>query len=162
MDPKVKKFIEAARAKERKAFEEERDAHLISLGLIKEIARKYSDGFGGGFDHYDEDLKKYYKEFPVPEEVTDEEYEEIKRITGIEPKKINNGAEKFLDGVNAALLVIGFIATIILAFAAFNNPEEGYLIAAIVVLSTSVVSSAIIGVLINISNNLHQINSKLK
>lgn len=162
MNPKVKEFIEAARAKERTKFEEERDAHLISLGLIKETVRKYSDEFGGGFDHYDKDLKKYYNEFPVPEKVTDEEYEEIKRITGIETKEINNGAEKLLDGINTALLIIGIFATIILAFAAFTNPEEGYFIAAIVVLSTTVVSWAMVRVLLNISNNLHQINSKLK
>ena len=35
MDPKVKEFIEAARAKERIEFERQRNAHLISLGFVK-------------------------------------------------------------------------------------------------------------------------------
>lgn len=171
MDPKVKEFIDSAKSKKREEFEKERDAHLISLGLIKEKVRKYSDAYGGGYYAYDEVQKKYYGEFNVPVNVTDEEYAEIKKITEEKPNediKIENGAEKFLAVFNGIFLGIGILASVILLIAAIDGlsygDDEGvvYLLSSIGVLLVSIISWNITRVLLNISNNLHKINSKLK
>ena len=164
MVPKVKEFIEAAKSKERAEFEKKRDEHLISLGLIKKREKKYSDTFGGGYNLYDEGQNKYYGLFTKPVEVTDEEYEEIKKIA-TKPEEVENGAENFLRVINGISLVIGIIFAIILIIASVNSYEDestSFLIAGIAVLLISFVSCAIIRVLLNISNNLHQINAKLK
>lgn len=166
MDPKVKEFIDSAKSKKREEFEKERDAHLISLGLIKEIVRKYSDAYGGGYYAYDEVQKKYYGEFNVPVNVTDEEYAEIKKITEEKSNKdikIENGAENFLGVLNTIFFVIGIIAAIILVCISFDSYDGGiYFLSGLGVLLVSFVSWGITKVLLNISNNLHQINSKLK
>lgn len=171
MDPKVKEFIDSAKSKKREEFEKERDAHLISLGLIKEKVRKYSDAYGGGYYAYDEVQKKYYGEFNVPVSVTDEEYSEIKKITEEKSNKdikIENGAENFLGVLNTIFFVIGIIASVILLIAAIDGlsygDDEGvvYLLSSIGVLLVSIISWNITRVLLNISNNLHKINAKLK
>lgn len=49
MDAKVKEFLEKAQANEREKFEKERDALLISLGLIEGDAvsgREYGPRYG--------------------------------------------------------------------------------------------------------------------
>ena len=171
MDPKVKEFIDSAKSKKREEFEKERDAHLISLGLIKEKVRKYSDAYGGGYYAYDEVQKKYYGEFNVPVSVTDEEYSEIKKITEEKSNKdikIENAAENFLGVLNTIFFVIGIIASVILLIAAIGalsyGDDEGvvYLLSSIGVLLVSIISWNITRVLLNISNNLHKINAKLK
>ena len=45
MDAKVKEYLDAAKAAERKKFEEKRDSILISLGLVDpdKAKREYSD-----------------------------------------------------------------------------------------------------------------------
>lgn len=169
MDPKVKEFIDSAKSKERSEFEKKRNAHLISLGLVKEQVRKYSDAYNASrFPNYDRELKKYYGDYSVPVDVTDEEYEEIKRITS--PKdsnnsKIENGAENFLGVINIILLIVGIITAFVLfiiSSTCYGNEATYFVIAAIVVLFMSFVSWAILRVMLNISNNLHRINSKLK
>lgn len=173
MDPKVKEFIDSAKSKKREEFQKERDAHLISLGLIKEKVRKYSDAYGGGYNAYDEVQKKYYGEFNVPVNVTDEEYAEIKKITEEKSNKeikIENGAENFLGVLNTIFFVIGIIAAVIFLIIAIDNlgsyrtEDEGIvnLITSIAILIVSFISWGVTRVLLNISNNLHQINSKLK
>ena len=104
MDTKVKEFLEAAKSKEREAFEKERDKHLISLGLIKEgeSIREYSDRYVYPFTLWDKEKQKYYYDKKVPINVTDDEYEEIKKYSTKEvveeTTKLNKGAEKFLGG----------------------------------------------------------------
>ena len=156
MDPKVKEFIDSAKSKERAKFEKERDAHLIRLGLVEKGKIRTYNGVSS-----------------IPLSVTDEEYEEIKRLTeekSNEEIKIENGAEKFLGALNTVFFVIGIVAAIVFLIAAIDNlsyylsEDEGitYLITSIVILIGSFISWSVTRVLLNISNNLHQINSKLK
>ena len=70
MDPKVKEFLAATKVKEKKV----RDEHLISLGLAK---REYSDKYDDNHPQYDYAKKQYFCESPI--DITDEEYEEIKK-----------------------------------------------------------------------------------
>lgn len=157
MDQKVKEFIEAARTEERKDFERQRDALLMSLGFVKaEKERRYANRRSTYFPYYDEDKKQYFGEFTVPVDVTDEEYEEIKRITGKNTHPINtknNSAENFLRVMNIISLIIGFIMALILLILSANYGPSFILISGIVIL-TSLTSWAIIKVLLNISNNL--------
>ncbi len=165
MDAKVKEFLDAAKAKEKK----ERDNHLISLGLIDEgkTQREYSQNYGAGFYQWDEEKKMYYNDKAVPVEVTDEEYEEIKKYSSknaVESVELDNGAESFLKVINIIVLIIGIIATVGLLIAAANSYRGGgvYVLSAAAVLVVSLISWAVVKVVLNMSNNLHKINSKLK
>lgn len=166
MDTKVKEFLEEARAKERKAFERKRDEHLISLGLIKETKKKYSDYYSYTYSNYDDETKKYYQLINVPVEVSDDEYEEIKKFSAptTPVEEIDNGAEKFLSVMNGINLAIGIMAAVVLIFVALDAYRNGgyYFLASVVILLTSLISWAIVKVVLNISNNLHKINSKQK
>lgn len=169
MDEKVKEFLETAKAKEREAFEKKRDEHLISLGLVNEgeSVREYADNYSYIFNKWDEETKKYYREKLVAISVTDEEYEEIKKYSAtdvVEEEELENGAEKFLAIINGISLAIGIIAAIVLIFVALNSYRNGgyFFLASVVILLMSLVSWAIVKVVLNISNNLHKINSKLK
>lgn len=166
MDAIVKEFIEKAQAKEKEA----RDKHLISLGLIKETFREYSPT--GSYEYpylnYDSEKKSYYSEKKIPVSVTDEEYEMIKKYAAISaPKKeveLDNGAEKFLGVVNGILLAISIIATLALLIVAADTYRGGgyFVLGAISLLLLSLITFASIKVILNVSNNLHQINSKMK
>lgn len=169
MDAKVKEFLETAKAKEREAFEKKRDEHLISLGLVNEgeSVREYADNYNYVFNKWDEETKKYYREKLVAISVTDEEYEEIKKYSAtdvVEEEELENGAEKFLAVINGISLAIGIIAAIVLIFVALDSYRNGgyFFLASVVILLMSLVSWAIVKVVLNISNNLHKINSKLK
>lgn len=170
MDAKVKEFLDAAKAKEREAFEKKRDEHLISLGLIdeeSEVVREYSSYYSSRFEKWDVDKKMYYYDRKQPVKVTDEEYEEILKYSTkneIEEIEIENGAEKFLSVMNGINLAIGIIAAVVLIFVALDAYRNGgyYFLASVVILLTSLISWAIVKVVLNISNNLHKINSKQK
>ena len=170
MDAKVKEFLDAAKAKEREAFEKKRDEHLISLGLIdeeSEVVREYSSYYSTRFEKWDVDKKMYYYDIKQPVKVTDEEYEEILKYSTkneIEEIEIENGAEKFLSVMNGINLAIGIISAVVLICIALDAYRNGgyYFLASVVILLTSLISWAIVKVVLNISNNLHKINSKQK
>ena len=171
MDAKVKEFLETAKAKEREAFEKKRDEHLISLGLIneEESVREYSEAYnhGKGFVKWDAEQQKYYKYITiVPVSVSDEEYAEIQKVsaapTTIEDETVENGAEKFLGVINGIVLVVSIIAAVILALVAMSEAESALFFIGLGVLLVGLISWAIVKVMLNISNNLHEINSKLK
>lgn len=167
MDTKVKEFLDAAKAKEREAFEKKRDEHLISLGLVneEESVREYADNYNYVFNKWDEEAKKYYREKLVAISVTDEEYEEIIKHstpTANDVVELDNGAEKFLGVINIIALIVSIITTIVLAIIASSEGEGVILLAGLGVLLVGLISWAVVKVMLNISNNLHKINSKLK
>lgn len=164
MDAKVKAFLDQARAEERKAFEAQRDAHLMSLGLYTE-----EKSFRGNR------LRR-------PIEVSDKEYEEILKVAPLEEEEVveevnlKNGAEKFLGIINKISLVIGILSVVVIMVTAISYWNElsqligkdfanGILWFLIFVclesLLISFVAWASLKVTLNISNNLHEINSKL-
>ena len=167
MNPKVKQFLDKAKAKERAEFEKQRDAHLIKLGLVDEEKStvEYSDSYSPacGFEKYDSEQKKYCKSVPAPIEVTDDEYELIKRYSATKPQAtLNNDAETFLDKVNSIVTCVSIIASIVLVTLALIYESWMLFWGAVVIATVGVISSAAVEVLLNISNNLHEINSKLK
>jgi hypothetical protein len=182
MDPVVKKFLDAAKAAERKRFEQERDCILISLGLIDpdKTRREYNDldYYTHEFPDWDPEKKKYYRTINGAVDVTDEEFEEIRKyapkVTVKETVKelnstqrdvdLKNGPEKFLAVINGIALALGIISAIFILFYALSAKGVGgyFVLTALGILLVSFVSWAIVKVMLNISNNLHMINSKLK
>lgn len=170
MNAKVKEFLDGAKAKEREEFEKRRDEHLISLGLLddeSETVRVYSNYRDDLYFYWDEEKKMYYYEGKQPIKVTDEEYEEIIKYSKkdvVDETKLKNSAEKFLGVINQINLAFGIIAAVVLIFVALSvyHNQVIYVLASIVILFTSLISWAIVKVVLNISNNLHKINSKLK
>lgn len=170
MDARVKEFLDAAKAAERKKFEDERDAHLISLGLVdpEKTRLEYSklDYYTYHYPEWDDELKKYYRVVKMPVEVTDEEYEAIKQAsqepTSVKLEKLSNGAEKFLGVINTIVLIIYILAAVILSMMTLSEKNALFLLAGLCTLIIGLISWAIVKVMLNVSNNLHQINSKLK
>ena len=177
----VKEYLDAAKAAERKKFEEKRDSILISLGLVDpdKTKREYSDldYYTYAYPEWDPEKRKHYRIVHEPVEVTDEEFEEIMKYAPKVSKKevlndikytprfveVENGAEKFLAVVNNIALAIGIIAAVFLLFIALNsNKIAGYFVlSALGVLLVSFVSWAVVKVVLNVSNNLHEINAKM-
>ena len=105
---------------------------------------------------------KYYKRNIV--DISDEEYEMILKHSHPNKQKLNykNGAEQFLCVINTIILIIGIIAAIVLVFTGLIEEEIGYALYVICVVLITTIYWAVIKVTLNISNNLHQINAKLK
>ncbi len=166
---KIQEFIKAAKTKEREEFEKQRDLHLVSLGLVDETktVKEYSKVYTSQYPIFDQEKNQYYRVVNIPLEVTDEEYEEIKRLT---PPVVDKGEElgenkeQLLKVLNGIMLGVAIIATIVLIITAINAYRIGgyYFLAAVALLFISLLNWALVNVLINISNNLHDINSKLK
>ena len=158
MHPKVERFLREARNKEL----QEREKILIELGLYEDIEVNGNDGY----DYHEYDpisiSNKYYKRNIV--DISDEEYEMILKHSHPNKQKLNNknGAEQFLGVINTIILIIGIIAAIVLVFIGWIEEEIRYALYGICVALITTIYWAAIKVTLNISNNLHQINAKLK
>lgn len=137
MEPILKEFLDKKQAEQRKEFESERDQLLVSLGLVK-FEKEYSPSGKqtGPYVKYDEEAKNYYYvKHKTPIEVTDEEYEQIKKYALTQkPKKLQtlqksnevDGTEwglKLVNGVFWVLAIIGFVIVIYLASGALFDDE---------------------------------------
>lgn len=178
MEQIVKEYLEKAQSKERQIFEKERDDLLVKLGLTKDVVREYTElnYYSVDYPNWDPEKRKYYSEKPIPVEVSDEEYEEIKKYAKLSlPKEdvveifkddvLDNGAESFLGGVNAVMLVVSIIVAIALFFSYLSEIGDGggyIILGAILLILLSVISFYSVKVILNMSNNLHKINAKLK
>ena len=164
MDEKLQKYLDEAKAKERRKREE----LLISLGLTKdETVRIYSESYSDVYNKWDAETDKYYADVKVPITVTDEEYEEIKKYASNstdEATDLDTKAENFLAILNAIFLIIGIITALVILYKGMNSTGsiKEHLIEAAVVAGGSLISWAIWKVVLNISYNLHEINSKLQ
>ena len=123
MNEKVKEFIDAKKAEETKKHEEEikkaqaiRKNTLLQLGIYEKVYSpdgKYSEEYP--FYEWDEKEKasKHFKKVLI--DVTDEEYEEIKKYTEIkEEEKDKNPIAFIIRIIGIVVYVIGFIASFIL------------------------------------------------
>ena len=137
MEPILKEFLDKKQAEQRKEFESERDQLLVSLGLVK-LEKEYSPSGKqtGPYVKYDVGAKNYYYvKHKTPIEVTDEEYEQIKKYALTQkPQKLQtlqksnevDGTEwglKLVNGVFWVLAIIGFVIVIYLASDALFNDE---------------------------------------
>lgn len=76
-------------------------------------------------------------------------------------------AEKVLSGIATAILILGTLSAIILFFIGVDKYSDygigiTLMIWSVALLISSVVMWAVLKVLCNISNNLHEINKKMK
>lgn len=120
---------------------------------------------------YDSEVKKYYYDSPTPVEVTDEEFEEIKKYAQLNKKvdeteveeelPYNNAAEKTLSTINTIMLAIALLGGFIWFFVALSNAGFMAGIPALGVMLGYLIVWATVKVYVNISNNLHEINHKL-
>ena len=168
MDEKVRGFLDKAKSEK-----------LISMGLIKKTTREYGP-YGLKYSKYDQETKKYYREVPVPVDVTDEEFEKICRYAEINRPKheevddvdakiegrraVKNGAEKTLAVFNTIGIVCGIIlAAVCVLIGILADFEYSFLFIfyGLIIIIPFILSWATLKVFLNISNNLHQINSKL-
>lgn len=126
MDEKLKQFIDLANAKKK----EERDSFLVSLNLTEGTRRVYGE-HGGPFNQYDKEVKQWYYDTPIPIDVTDEEYSQIKELApyfmkGVEAydyyDEATNRADNKLSAFNAALLVLSILGGI----ACIAGSSQGY------------------------------------
>ena len=182
MNEQVKKFLEEAKANEQAAIElaaqkkkEERDEFLISLGLTNGTKRNYSEKPGFPYSNYEPETQKYYFDSPIPVEVTDEEFEEIKKYARYHKKEsidavqgqeqpYNNAAERTLSSINTIALVLTICGCFIWFFVGLSMSEDAGIIAwlpSIVIMLGGLILWAIVKVYVNMSNNLHEINHKL-
>lgn len=137
MEPILKAFLDKKQAEQRKEFESERDQLLVSLGLVK-FEKEYSPSGKqtGPYVKYDVGAKNYYYvKHKTPIEVTDEEYEQIKKYAltqkSQKPQTLQKSNEvdgtewglKLVNGVFWVLAIIGFVIVISLASDALFNDE---------------------------------------
>ena len=167
MGQSVQEFIAAAKTKAREEYEKQRDLHLIELGLVKEEKTTlYSKFHTDTCNVWDPEKQMYCGTVSQAIDVTDEEYEEIKKLSPkkITPPQTDDFAETLLNGILIISLIVGIIGCIVFLSLGFESyrGSSTYFISAGILLVASLVNFAVGKVLLNISNNLHSINSKIK
>lgn len=174
----VKKYLDDAKAKELLILDEEarkkkekRDNYLIRLGLTTGTERRYSKDYSNPYYSWDKEKRMYYYDAQIPVEVTDEEFEEIKKYekfhrgevtTSVEQKPaINNGAESTLSMINTIFYVLSLIGAIIMFVMGMSIPDYKWmLLDALFLIFGATITWAVVKVYVNISNNLHELNAK--
>ncbi len=124
MNEKLKEFLDAKKVAEKKKYEEEKQKTEIELGLYEKV---YSpdNNYGGEFSSSEWDnatsTYKFYKKVPV--EITDEEYQEVKKYSKKENTTGNNPIATALTVIAWIVFIGGFIAGIALGTV---EVERGY------------------------------------
>ena len=111
MHEKLKNFLETKKANEKKKSDEQKQKTLIELGLYDKIYspdNKSSSEFPLSEWDYNNSTTKFYKKVPI--DVTDEEYEEIKKYSTNKTLSENNSIATFLNVIACILFVGGFFA----------------------------------------------------
>ena len=183
MDPKVQAFIEAGKKVEKEQANLEEQAKkfgqtetLISLGIFTLGKVEYNDECIDENDEWDENKGKWIHQEKIVPDVTDEEYAEILKYAKIQDKNIENdnigsandevkpdkNAENYLLSWAYASLILAVIVDIAGIILALSQSSWIIFLAAIGISSIYYFSWAVLKVLCNISNNLHNINEKVK
>ncbi len=124
MHEKVKEFLDAKKDAENKKYEEEKQKTLIELGLYEKVYspdNNYSEEFSSPEWDNANSTYKYYKIVPV--ELTDEEFQEIKKYSKIETTTKSNPVAIALTVIAWIIFIGGFIAGIALGTV---EVERGY------------------------------------
>lgn len=179
MNEIVTKFLEEQKQKKLEEFNRKKGEHLIELGLIDEKNSKpkeYLEGAASewyremhGFTHCDE--KGWYKNVPLPLEVTDEEYEEIcklcppksqfqadenkdkKRVKQYVSSNVAEAFVKIFAWFDFVVSIIVFLALLVVSFDSYKFNWISFGIGAAVLFST-ILTWALPLVIVNISRKL--------
>ena len=137
MHEMVKEFLDAKKDAENKEYQAEKESVLIDLGLYKkEYApnNKWSEEYEWHEFDTDEQVYKYYKIIPI--EITDEEYQEVKKYIKNDSVKASNPVANAITVIAWIEFIAGFIAGIILG----NAGEEFSLEIALIYWGISLIS----------------------
>lgn len=112
MHDKIKEFLDAKKAEERRKFEESKQKTLIELGLFeKEYAPELGEYNPIEYNEWDATTCKWYKKTGYIS-VTDEEYEEIKKYSKKDETSLSNPVAIALTVIAWIIFIGGFIAGI--------------------------------------------------
>ncbi len=124
MNEKVEQFLQAKKQAVSEQYEKEKSKFLFELGLFeKEYSPNNEFSSEYYFSEWDGSATKYFKKVPV--QITDEEYEEIKKYANI--KTSDNGRNIVADMLTAiavAIYVIGFIASFFLGVNGYGEISD--------------------------------------
>lgn len=114
MHEKVKEFLDAKKAEERKEYAEKKQELLIELGLYEKVYsenEEYNNDFP--YSEYDSENSKtkWYKKEAIA--ISDEEYEEVKKYSDL---KNNDNDENPIATILKVIAVIVYIAGFIASF----------------------------------------------
>lgn len=116
MNEKLKDFLDAKKDAEKKRYEEEKQKTLIELGLYEKVYspdNNYSEEFSSSEWDSANLTNKYYKKVPV--EITDEEYQEVKKYSkGDVLVQNNNPIATTLRVIAVLVYIVGFIGGIVI------------------------------------------------
>ncbi len=115
MNEKLKEFLDAKKDAEKKKYEEEKQKTLIELGLFEKVYspdNNYSEEFSSSEWDSANSTNKYYKKVPV--EITDEEYQEVKKYSKKDDTSEINPIATALTVIAWVVFIGGFIAGIAL------------------------------------------------
>ena len=125
MNEKVKEFLDAKKAEEIKKYEKEKADTLLELGLYE---KEYSptNSYSSEYSYYewDETIKanRYFKIASI--NITDEEYEEIKKYNR-EPEVIrSNPVANIFKVIAWVIFIIGFIIGLTMGIELAEYSEE--------------------------------------
>ena len=114
MNEKLKEFLDAKKDAEKKKYQEEKQKTLIELGLFEKVYspdNNYSDEFSSSEWDSANSTSKYYKKVPI--EITDEEYQEVKKYSkGDVLVQNNNPIATTLRVIAVLVYIVGFISGI--------------------------------------------------
>ena len=124
MHEKLVEFLNDKKDLEIKKYEKKKRETLIDLGLYEKVYspdNEYSNEFC--LSEWDDTIQanKYYKNVPI--EITDEEYQEVKKYSKIEDEPTNNPVAVALTIIAWVIFIGGFLAGIALGTVEF---EKGY------------------------------------
>lgn len=176
----VKKYLDEGKAKEQEILDEEarkkkeeRDNYLIRLGLTTGTERRYSKEYSGPYCSWDKEKEMYYYDAQVPVEVTDEEFEEIRKyekfhngeipVSAEAKATLDNGAESTLSVINSVFYILAWIVAFTMFIVGLSDyGYRGLIKLSIILILGATITWAVVKVYINISNNLHELNAKIK
>ena len=183
MDPKVAAFIEAGKKAEKEQQELEQQAKkfgreeaLISLGLCTKGKKVYSDDYISNDDVWDDEKGKWLHQEIIVPDVTDEEFAEIMKYAKLQEMSLDTtavetpdqvakesrNAESYLKGLAIVSEIIAIIIIVAGIIFSINSKEFLVFVAALAIAGVYFINWAFLKVICNISNNLHDINEKIK
>ena len=127
MNEKLKKYLDEKKDEELSLVNAEKKRKLIGLGLYDKVYspdNKYSDEYH--FEEWDKETSqtKYYKKAPI--EITDEEFELLKKYSNSTAKELfnkENTISKILSAIAWITFIFGFIAGIVAGASTFEYSE---------------------------------------
>ncbi len=113
MNEKVRAFLETKKAEEKRMFEEEKQEKLVAIGLCDKVYspnNTYNEEYP--LSEWDEDSSKYKYFKVIPVEITNEEYEEVKKYTNTSDNSRTNIIATILTIIAWIIFLGGFFAGI--------------------------------------------------